>query len=167
MATRPEIILTYLLGNQRALIRLALIMVALAAWLTLSCVNAQPHYTRSECIVKVRLYWPDNISDDEVEDVFVAMSDAYRVTRRGKQDSIIAGWSFRDIIKNHDTFYIMYRDKCDKKRDMARDFMENFWVTNASWLRYEVLDEIVTPRPETIDIRGPYWSDGLPLDQKK
>jgi hypothetical protein len=162
MATRPEIILTYLLDSQHELIRLTLILVVLVTWLTQSCVNAQPRYTRNECIVKVRLYWPSNISDDKAEHAFAAMSDTYTTARKGRQD-IVAGWS----IKNRDTFYIMYRDRCNKKQDMARDFMENFWITNAPWLRYEVLDEIVTPRPETIDIRGPYWSDGMPLLDKE
>lgn len=130
---------------------------------TVSCANRG--YTRAECITKAKIHWPNDMSTKEREKVIDEIFLRETQMRNSGYKAPIAGFGVR--YDDRSEFYIQYRDACESKQEMTIDFFDRVARKIGHFPRYEILDEAVAPHPKTIDIRGPYWKDGLPLHDPK
>lgn len=125
-----------------------------------SCANS-PRYTRTECITKVKLYWPSEMSAMNREKTIDEVFSIEKKMQQTEHKLPIAGFGIRNADRSD--FYVQYRDSCASKNEMTNDFFRRLAHEISQFPKYEVSNEIVVPSPKTIDMRGSSWVDGMPL----
>lgn len=113
--------------------------------------------TRAECIVAVQLVWDGRLSSRDRSDF---LRDAVVPALSGlPRDEYpwLAGSTFPGPEKK--MMYIQFSQECEARLDLAAGVIENVGLERLSQVRAIIKDEIVRPGPQTIDLRGPDWSD--------
>ncbi len=121
--------------------------------------TSKPRFTRSECIVKVRFYWPENMPGEERERLIYRLFDEDKRAAVARQKPRIASMRFGTNDRTH--LYLQYRTQCDRKREITEDYLGGKLIGQIpGFPQYEILDEVVVPHPSRIDSYGRWWLDG-------
>jgi len=116
-----------------------------------------PEYTRSECIVKVKIIWPSGEIEKESK---IRRISSYIIRARsrgyiGPVPSLAFRGDDRDIV------YLQYPAQCNEKYYWSSEIIENYIeIELGGPLEFDITDEVVEPGINTIDHLGPQWVDG-------
>ncbi|MEJ1415510.1 MAG: hypothetical protein RNU03_01275 [Candidatus Sedimenticola sp. (ex Thyasira tokunagai)] len=110
-------------------------------------------YSRSDCIVRVDLYWPDTFSYDDKVDV----TNEIRIpaSLRG----IAAGYAI-PVKGEPDLIYIQYFPQgCDKKHDLSEKFFNELRSKINDFPSFVISKDLILPSTRTIKLTGSAWKD--------
>lgn len=101
--------------------------------------------SRQECIVRVKSLAPDSTA-------FQAKGLHQLMVAASKNDIPLAGYT----IPNDATAYLQFKNHCQKRFAYAKRLFSGAFPNDD----FEIDHRKVKPSTKTIDIVGPYWSDG-------
>jgi hypothetical protein len=107
---------------------------------------------RSDCIVGARLIWPEYITETDAQATVARMTN--ELTRHRQPG--LAG------IRNqgHREIYVIYSDDCQARHTRFGYLVRQLQLKIYQAPRLEVIDGVIEPGPETIQVYGPQWRDG-------
>ncbi len=113
-----------------------------------------PKYTRSECIVKLRI---QHISGSNVTESENHLFD--KMSEYGFQQGIpVASYSYGNPNRSH--VYVVYGDACDQKFDFTRALASWYMKQFPERARLTVSEDVIEPGRDTVEFGGPHWIDG-------
>ena len=127
--------------------------------------NTPVKYTREDCIVAVRL---DISNSNYTEWLSLQQKMAMLFARNttGKAVALAADITFsRNIAYGKGYAYLQYTKECERRVQFARTLFKQYFARQIKQFpNYRVLSIRIKPGPNTIDVTGPYWSDGSDVD---
>ncbi len=122
-------------------------------WLALTGCDERP--TRSECIIGFTMDWSKVKADrNDVRNSMFWPEGSQRIEP-------LAGTA---ISLDGTRLYLQFAHDCDDKEEMAEALMAYWRAEGLDLPKFARIDEPIVPSTETIDQRGPSWSDGWPDD---
>ena len=116
-----------------------------------------PKYSRSDCIVRTDVAYPDGLSNDEMELVAADITEIItrEIVRKGFP---IASHGFTS--PNLHAHHTQFTQRCDKKHEMVSELIDAYQSKRPEGGTLTVSAEPVTPSIDTILMRGDWWTDG-------
>lgn len=133
------------------------LVVLPAFWLAscdLEAPTDAPHWSRMECIVKVEL-----AVNPAIREVFNREVAQLLVSQDFDDTQIpLAGAAYGSNARPY--YFFQFYDQCGSRLKLADELIE--WLKTTGKIdTYRVYPELVNPSPNTIDIGGPHWTDGM------
>jgi hypothetical protein len=113
-------------------------------------------YTRQECIVKVNLEWKQSDRAEielTIKNLFASLEKTGELTFFDKMPSYVVPW------KDRGTLYFQFKSHCEKRLEMAENFLSDASRRVENLPNYVVTSVKVEPHPSTIFITGEYWKN--------
>ena len=120
--------------------------------------QAEPEYTRSQCIVKMILEWENRIDLLDREEIIGSISIVFGNTFLEIYQSTPPSMTYQGDDREY--IYIQYKSMCDQKYPTTRNILSRIESEFQNYVNFFVSDETIQPSPDTIDIYGEYWIDG-------
>lgn len=135
----------------------SVIAIGAVSWATAWYFLSKPKYTVGECLVGVRLYFPEGTDFDrheEVVDDFLKYGHRYQYERNGPLFSGSADSDDRSI------WYLLYHEQCEKRRQITQTFIDSYLSARQSVdVEFEVLKQDIKPTRYNAAY-GDVWIDG-------
>jgi hypothetical protein len=113
--------------------------------------NANP--TRSECIAAYEMDWSEVQGDPtDIANAMRLPSGSHRI------EPLIAYRTSLDLAR----LYLQFSADCDKRYILAAQLLDIWRSQNLELPTFHPIRSQIRPSPDTIDVQGPYWSDGMP-----
>lgn len=122
------------------------------------CAHGEEIYTRSQCIVKAELKWKSDVSFDVRQNTLGAMSRSFANEFSIVHQSIPPAMSYRG--DNQEYIYFQLNRMCNHRYEILRNIASRVWTNYETFSKITIHDEIVRPGNDTINVYGPYWTDG-------
>lgn len=138
--------------------RTAILLITLATVLAAcSSSSSSDVPRRSDCIVKIALQWPVDISPREQEKTIDQMSSAMLFARAKGGPNLNPGQAF----PNHrrDLLFLQFERECESRVRNAQELMEYVRTRVPTAPLFSVSHEVIQPGVDTIDLWGPPWRD--------
>ncbi len=146
--------------DRRTKLRMIISAIAVGFFLNLNAchkVDAEPRYTRAECLVMVKLHWLSDTTPTQKKTIIDSMQDKLlREGARLTQDGDFSLFSY-SIFRDQPRVYIQYYDQCKRKTQMTEQLFVAVAPKIPGFPSYEVTKEVVNP--EISNLCGPMWKD--------
>lgn len=149
------------LGPGRAIICVAVaaagigLLAAVGAWVWL--VSGGPKYTRSECIVRLRVEHPPDSDVRATENKMFRTFTDFVIARK------LPAMEFSYGDPDRSSVYVVYVDRCELKFEMTSAVVRFYSKKYPRGARIAVTHDIIQPSLEFMDFGGDSWIDGTPI----
>lgn len=124
---------------------------ACIAWLVVVTDASAGKPTRSECTIGFRLDWSGVATQHNL--VSNEMDGPSGVEK-------INPLTAMGFTLDHSALFLLFKNDCDRKQEMAANLIDYWRSKGLDLPTFDRISDPITHSPWTIDIRGPYWSDG-------
>ena len=132
-------------------------IILLLSSLFIACGENKPKYTRSECIVKTKIFWDENLTKKEwrkINNDFYSAIDLMWFNR-DRLKLLIPSVNFSGFPQlNNNKFpkfmYSEYDNECENKEKMLFVFLENVKFYVPDFPKYKITLEVVEPGVGTV-----------------
>jgi hypothetical protein len=113
--------------------------------------------SRSDCIVRINMYWPNGLDASRRESIINNIDNAIGFSSHRGGPKISIDTSFpRD---RRDVFYVQFGENCRHRLRVAHRLVGYLERTLPRAPQMQVSKKVIKPNVSTIDVWGPQWSD--------
>lgn len=115
-------------------------------------------YSRADCLVKVKIEW--TVPDNERFKIFktIGRSLAELHEKAGTKPGIDRGPLYH---LSEAALYLQYRKQCEDRFEITDDLLERLKMVVDDKVVFHLLRERIEPGPDSVDLKGPFWTDGF------
>lgn len=149
------------LGSGRAINCIAVavagicLLVAAGAWVWLT--SDGPKYTRSECIVRIRVEHPPGGDVRSTENIMFETFTDFAIARK------LPVMEFSYGNPDRSSVYVIYTDRCELKFEMTGAIARFYLKKYPHGARIAVTHDAIQPSLEFMNFNGDVWIDGTPV----
>ena len=117
-----------------------------------------PRYSRSDCMVRTAIQYPNSAKNSDAKDIVGArIYDLFRDVINEKSFPVASMGINSSNIEN---LYVLFTQKCDRKIQMIEEIVGVYHQEFPNGARFTVTRDRVISGFDTIQMFGPYWTDG-------
>lgn len=134
-----------------------IILLVLVLLVSASCAeaNVEKYFSRSDCIVKVELDWPNGVTREQKNKTIGLVISYISKSNRASKFPI---FSLSVPYLDRNSMYIVFSERCDTRLALAQEFMKKYLQIDVkNFPKYKVLSDVIQPGLETVEFSGPYW----------
>jgi hypothetical protein len=117
-----------------------------------------PRYSRNDCMGRAAIQYPKAAKQPDAKDIIGGQITEVILAAIHEKRFPVASMGINS--SNIHNLYALFTQKCDRKYQMVEEIVDAYLQEYPDGIRITITRDSVTPSLDTIQMFGPYWTDG-------